>query len=79
MKRTWIFTGLVVIVAAAGLVVAYLAASKERAGEAERDKPVASESQIKLNANGQATVRLAPDTQKRLALKTVPLAPFPFH
>jgi hypothetical protein len=40
---------------------------------------VASESQIKLNSNGQATVRLAPDTQKRLALKTVPLAPFQFH
>jgi len=75
MKRKWIFTGLAVSIAAAGLIFAYLAASRERASEAERDKPVVAESQVKRGANGEATIHLGLEAQKLLALKIATVAP----
>lgn len=57
-----------------GLIFAYRQMSKERAAEAEREKPVAAESKVSRNANGEFTVKLDEDTQQRLALKIAALA-----
>jgi len=46
------------ITAVGGLIFAYRAMSKERAAEAEREKPVAPESRVSRNANGESVVAI---------------------
>ena len=79
MKRAWILFGFIALVAIGGLVFAYLTASKERVAEGERDKPVASKSQINRDTNGETTIRLEPENQKRLALESAALSPFEYR
>lgn len=62
------------IAAVGGLIFAYVQMSKERAAEAEREKPVATESKVTRNAAGETVVTLNEESQKRLALETAPLA-----
>jgi hypothetical protein len=57
-----------------GLIFAYLEMSKERAREAEREKPVVAQSRVKLGPNGEPTVTLDGETQKRIALKVEAVA-----
>jgi len=70
---------LVALIAAAGLIVAFLKMSKERAAEREREKPVAAEPQVKRGTNGEVTLTLDADTQKRIGLKIEALAPKQIH
>jgi len=79
VKRAWILFGFVALVAIGGLVFAYLTASKERVAEGERDKPMASESQVSRDTNGETTIRLEPENQKRLALESTALLPFEYR
>ena len=72
MKKTIIAIIAVAIVAA--LVFAYIQMSKERAAEAEREKPVASESKVSRNANGESVLTMDEAAQQRLALKIEALA-----
>jgi hypothetical protein len=65
---------IIVVVAVAALIFAYLIMSKERAQEAEREKPVASESKLSHNAGGEAILTMDGETQKRIALTIAPLA-----
>lgn len=57
-----------------GLTLAYREMSKERAAEAEREKPVAAESRVTRHTAGETVVTLSQETQKRLALEIAPLA-----
>jgi hypothetical protein len=66
-----VLTGVGVI---AGLLVGYLQMSKERAAEADREKPVAAKSRVSLGTNGEAILTLDAETQKRIALKVAALA-----
>src|SRR5438552_12055130 len=75
MKPRWIVVALVAIIAAGGLIFAFLEMSKERAIEREREKPVAAEPQVKRGTNGEVTITLDADTQKRIGLKIEALAP----
>lgn len=77
MKRAFkiILVPLIVVVTVAGLTFAYLERSKERAREAEREKPVVAKSRVKLGSNGEATVTLDGQTQKRIALKVESVTP----
>lgn len=72
MKR--IILIVVGIAAVGGLIFAYREMSKERAAEAEREKPVAAESRVSRNAAGETVVTVDQDTQTRLALEIAPLA-----
>lgn len=72
MKRIILIA--LVIAAVGGLIFAYVQMSKERAAEAEREKPVAAESKITRNAAGETVVTLNEESQKRLGLETAPLA-----
>ena len=72
MKK--IIVAIIVLGCIGGLIVGYLLKSKERAGEAENEKPVAAESRISRNAEGETTVSIDKETQQRLALKTEALA-----
>jgi hypothetical protein len=69
-----ILVTIIAVVAVAALIFAYLKMSKERAQEAEREKPVASESKISRNASGETVLTMDEETQKRIALKIAPLA-----
>jgi len=66
---------LIAIGVVAGLTFAYLERSKEQAREAEREKPVVAKSQVKLGTNGEPTVTLDGETQKRIALKVESVTP----
>lgn len=72
MKR--IIVAAIGIAAVGGLIFAYRQMSKERAAEAEREKPVAAASKVTRNATGETIVTVDRETQKRLALEIVPLA-----
>jgi multidrug efflux system membrane fusion protein len=67
MKRILLIA--IAIAVAGGLIFAYLQMSKERAQEAEREKPVAAESKVSRNTNGETVITIDAETQKRLALK----------
>ncbi len=77
MKRTLtrILVLLVSIGLAVGLVVTYLEKSKEHAGEADREKPVVTQSRVNLDAHGEATVTLDEGTQRLIALKVESVTP----
>jgi hypothetical protein len=79
MKRKWILAGLGTLLVAAGLIFAYLMASKEHTQEAEREKPVASESRVKREANGEVSIQLDVDAQKRIGLQMAMLAATQFR
>ena len=66
---------LVVVGAVVGLAFAYLEMSKERAAEAEREKPVVAKSRVSVGTNGEAILTLDQETQKRIALKVESVAP----
>ncbi len=72
MKKLLVVIIAVAVVAA--LIFAYLQMSKERAAEAEREKPVASESKVTRSASGEIAITIDGDAQKQLALKIVALA-----
>ena len=72
MKK--ILIAIIAAVAVAALIFAYLTMSKERAAEAEREKPVASESKVSRNASGETVLTMDKEMQKRIALKIGPLA-----
>jgi hypothetical protein len=69
-----VFLVLVLLVAAGGLIFAYLQMSKERLLEAGSDKPVAADSRVKSGAHGEAVLVMDQETQTRIALKTGPVA-----
>lgn len=71
MKRAIML--LVAVAAVGGLIFAYRETSKERAAEAEREKPVAAESKVTRTATGETVVTVDQETQKRLALEMAPL------
>lgn len=74
-KRTALFTALVAVAAiAAGLIYGYQHMSKERAAEAEGDKPVVAESRVEHGTNGEAVVNLDLSTQRLIGLQTAALA-----
>lgn len=73
MKK--ILIAIIAVVAVAALIFAYLKMSKEHAQEAEREKPVASESKVSRNASGEIVLTMDEETQKRIALKIAALAP----
>ncbi|MBI3851557.1 MAG: hypothetical protein HY298_14965 [Verrucomicrobia bacterium] len=62
------------VLIALGLIFAYLQMSKERAAEAEREKPVAAESKVTRDASGETIVTVDEETQKRIALQIAALA-----
>lgn len=72
MKKILITT--IAVVAVAALIFAYLKMNKERAQEADREKPVASESKVSRNASGETVLTMDEETQKRIALEVAPLA-----
>lgn len=61
--------------AAAGLVVAYKKMSQERETGKNGEAPVVADSRVKRAADGALTLALDAETQNRIALQTVPLAP----
>jgi len=77
VKRTLkiILVLLIAIGVVVGLIFTYLQKSKERAGEAEREKPVVAKSRVTLGTNGEATVTLDGETRKRIALKVESVTP----
>jgi hypothetical protein len=79
VKLKWILIVVIAVLAAGGLVVAYRGGSKERVQEAAGDKPVVAESRVKRTANGETTIDLDPESQKRLGLKTTALDAVQFH
>lgn len=72
MKK--IIIAIIAVAAVAALIFGYVQMSKERAAAAEREKPVASESKVSRNANGESVLTMDEDAQKRLALKIEALA-----
>ena len=64
---------LVAVGAVVGLIFAYLEMSKERAAEAQREKPVVAKSRVSVGTNGEAVLTLDQETQKRIALKVEPI------
>jgi hypothetical protein len=69
-----ILIGIIAIVVIAGLILGYVFMSKERSEEAESDKPVATESKVSRDQNGDIAIKLDEPSQKILALKIEPLA-----
>src|SRR6266567_3936178 len=69
-----VFIVLILLVAAGGLIFAFLRMSKERALEATGDKPVTAESRAKTSAGGETVVALDQETQTRIGLKLEPVA-----
>ena len=62
------------IAAVGGMIFAYLQMSKERAAEREREKPVASESEIRRNAGGETVITMDDEARKQIGLMILPLA-----
>ena len=62
------------IAAVGGMIFAYLQMSKERAAEREREKPVASESEIHRNAGGETVITMDDEARKQIGLMILPLA-----
>ena len=60
-------------VSVGALIFAYRVMSKERAAEAEREKPVASESNVSRNVSGEIVLTLDSEAQRRIALKVTTL------
>ncbi len=54
---------------------AYLQSSKKQAAEREREEPVASQSKVTQNTNGEPMLKIDEETQKRIGLKVEALAP----
>lgn len=68
-----IVAAVVTVAAVVALIFAYREMSQERAAEAEREKPVASESKVSRNAGGETVLTVDEETQKRMALRIEPL------
>ena len=81
MKTPWktLFGLLIAGVVAAGLLFAYREMSGERAGERERERPLAAATRVSRSAQGEIIVRLEAETQQRLGLVLEPLSASEYH
>jgi hypothetical protein len=66
---------LVALLLAAALIYGYLQRSKERANEAQADKPVTAESKVERATNGNVVASMDERTQKLIGLETTLLTP----
>jgi hypothetical protein len=77
-KRTALVSALVALLGVAaivaGLVYGYQRMSKERAADAQGDKPVAAKSSVEHGTNGEAVVKLDLTAQRLIGLQTAALA-----
>lgn len=75
MKLKIVVLTLAALVVVAALIYGYLQMSKERAPEAQTEKPVTAQSKVEPGTNGETVVSLDGNTQKLIGLETTALPP----